>query len=81
MLSRHTERNAAACVQLLERASAVCQTLPALSQPLTPAQLEQRARIVRAVLNTRSLLCKLRQRADRLAADLERFKQRRGRIA
>lgn len=51
-----------------------------LDQPLTAGQLEQRARLIHAILLTRKRVQALRDRADRLSGALDAFHERQGQI-
>ncbi|HMM68580.1 MAG TPA: hypothetical protein PKC03_16725 [Dokdonella sp.] len=51
-----------------------------LDRPLSAEQLEQRARLVNAILVTRKRVQALRDRADRLSGALDAFHDRQGEI-
>lgn len=51
-----------------------------LDQPLTAEQLEQRARLINAILLTRKRAQAMRDRADRLSGALDAFHDRQGEI-
>ncbi|MEP7043910.1 MAG: hypothetical protein ABI843_12670 [Dokdonella sp.] len=76
-----TVKNAAAdvlaAVSVLERARAASLHLNPLSEPMTAAELQQRADMIDKVIRARSKLQQLRNRAEALEGALVRFKQRR----
>ena len=77
MKMRSATQDAAAAIDLLNHARAVCDRLNPLGTELTVEELRQRAEIVDSVIRARNKLQLLRDRAVALEAALERFKQRR----
>jgi hypothetical protein len=70
-------RNAAIAVNVLEGARDACVNLKPMSMHMTDQELQQRAQVVAHVIRARSKLQLLRDRAEQLKGDLERFKRRR----
>jgi hypothetical protein len=66
---------------LLDQAKEEAATLPPLATISSTADLVQRARIVRSVLNARNLFEQVHQRAEGLSEALVRFQQRKDKIA
>lgn len=62
---------------LLDQAREEASALPPLATLSTDAELEQRARVVHAVLRARNWFEQINQRAQRLSESLGRFQQRR----
>ncbi len=54
--------------------------LISLDRPMSAEQLEQRARLVNAILQTRKRAQAMRDRADRLSGALDAFHDRQGEI-
>jgi hypothetical protein len=73
------QRNFDASIMLMNQARIDCSVLPPLSATTT-AQLIERAKIVRAALNARSLFRDVRARAEALSEALVRFRQRKARF-
>ncbi len=76
-----TAPNAAAdmlsAIAVMQRAHDACADLQPLDRPMSEQELRQRAALIEKVIHTRKLLQRLRDRAEVLRADLDRFKQRR----
>lgn len=81
MGSEYPKRNAAAAFALLARASRRCEPLPAVDEIKSTAELVQRARMLRSILKTRAMVQELRDRAADLESAIERFKDRKKKIA
>ena len=76
MKNRSASLDAAAAVELLNRARAVCDCLNPLGTELTMEELQQRAEIIDSVIRARSKLQLLRDRALAMQAAVDRFKAR-----
>ena len=66
---------------LLDQAKEEAAALPPLATIRTTADLVQRARIVRSVLDARNLFQQVHERAEGLSEALVRFQQRKEKIA
>jgi len=74
------QRTFDASILIMNRVKTDCSMLPALSAARTTAQLIERAKIVRAAFNARSLFRDIHSRAEALSEALVRFQQRRDRF-
>ena len=70
-------RNAAIAVNVLEGARDACVNLKPMAMYMTDQELRQRAEVVAHVIQARTKLQLLRDRAEQLKGDLDRFKRRR----
>ena len=61
MSAKNAAGDLLAAVNLLQHAREACADLKPLASPMTPAELEQRARIIDTVVRTRRLLQMLQQ--------------------
>lgn len=68
-------------VALMQQARNACAHLSPLGLPMTPDQLEHRARVIAAVVNASRKLQQLRDRAVSLEGALARFKARKAELA
>lgn len=64
-------------ISMLERTKDVCVNLKPMGCPMTDLELQQRADVIAQVIRARSKLQMIKDRADALRCDLERFKARR----
>ena len=64
-------------ISVLERAKAACMNLKPMACQMTEQELQQRAEIVAHVIRARNKLQLIKDRADSLRGDLDRFKARR----
>lgn len=64
-------------ISVLERAKAACMNLKPMACPMSEQELQQRAEIVAHVIRARNKLQLIKDRADALRGDLDRFKARR----
>ena len=76
MNALHAQRNFAAAMRLMTRATVSAAALPSLDAVRTTAELVQRARVVRSALNARSLFRDVYARAAALSEALSRFQER-----
>lgn len=70
-----------AAVAVMNHARSACANLSPLGLPMTQEQLEQRARVISAVINASRKLQQLRDRAVSLEGALERFRARKTELA
>jgi uncharacterized protein involved in tolerance to divalent cations len=70
-------RNAAIAVNVLEGARDACVNLKPMAMYMTDTELQQRAEVVAHVIQARAKLQLIRDRANQLQGDLDRFKARR----
>lgn len=77
----YTKRNAAAAVALLAHTSQEHDLLPAVNENTSTTELVRRARIIRSLIKTRAMLQETRNRSAELQNALERFKDRKAKIA
>ncbi|MEO7326586.1 MAG: hypothetical protein ABIW82_17330 [Dokdonella sp.] len=64
-------------ISILEHAKDVCVNLKPMGCPMTELELQQRADVVAHVIRARSKLQLIKDRAEQLRGDLDRFKARR----
>ncbi|MEO7325362.1 MAG: hypothetical protein ABIW82_11090 [Dokdonella sp.] len=64
-------------ISILEHAKDVCVNLKPMGCPMTELELQQRADVIAHVIRARSKLQLIKDRADQLKGDLDRFKARR----
>jgi hypothetical protein len=81
MSVRNAANDVMAAVAVMEHARDACANLSPLDLPMTPAQLEHRARMIVAVLNASRKLQQLRDRAVSLEGALARFRARKAELA
>lgn len=81
MSVKNAASNVMAAIAVMEHARGACANLAPLGLPMTPQQLEHRARVVAAVINASTKLQRLRNRAVALEDALARFKARRQELA
>jgi hypothetical protein len=77
----YTKRNAAAAVALLAHTNQQHGLLPAVNENTSTTELVRRARIIRSLIKTRAMLQETRTRSAELQSALERFKDRKAKIA
>ena len=70
-------RNAAIAVTVLEGARDACVNLKPMAMYMTDQELQERAQVIAHVIRARVKLQLLRDRAEQLQGELERFKKRR----
>ena len=80
VISKTAQRNFVASLRLLKQAEASSATLTPVAHLRTEEELATRARIVRSVLNARSLFANIHRRTDALNQALDRFHARKRQI-
>ncbi|MEO5625753.1 MAG: hypothetical protein ABIQ70_07085 [Dokdonella sp.] len=70
-------RKVISAISILEHAKDVCVNLKPMACPMTDQELQQRADVIAHVIRARSKLQLIKDRADALRGDLDRFKARR----
>ncbi|MBN8481355.1 MAG: hypothetical protein J0L88_07180 [Xanthomonadales bacterium] len=80
MSMREATTRARAALTALENMKSICADLAPLDTPMTPEQLQQRARLIHGILRTRQQMQLLRDRAIDLDEALQRFRARRAEI-
>ncbi|MDR3389803.1 MAG: hypothetical protein P4L92_22410 [Rudaea sp.] len=78
---KYTKRNAATAIALLAHSSQQHESLPAVGESTSTTELIRRARIVRSLIKTRAMLQETRNRSTELQNAIERFKERKAKIA
>jgi len=79
---KYTKRNADAVIALLAHADQEPESLlPAVSENTSTTELVRRARIVRSLIKTRAMLQETRNRSAELQNALDRFKDKKAKIA
>ena len=81
MVVKKAAQDVLAAVAVMEHARSACANLSPLGLPMTPAQIEHRARVIAAVINASSKLQQLRDRAVSLETALARFRARKAELA
>jgi hypothetical protein len=77
MSAHNAAADVLSAIAVMKRARDACADLQPLDTPMSELELLQRAELIEKVIHTRQLLQRLRDRAEGLRADLDRFKQRR----
>lgn len=78
---KNAAKDVLAAVAVMEHARSACANLSPLGLPMTPEQIEHRARVIAAVINASSKLQQLRDRALSLETALARFRARKAELA
>jgi hypothetical protein len=78
---KNAAQDVLAAVAVMEHARSACANLSPLGLPMTPEQIEHRARVIAAVINASSKLQQLRDRALSLETALARFRARKAELA
>jgi hypothetical protein len=78
---KYTQPNAAAAISLLAHTSQQHDSLPAVSEDTSTTDLVRRARIIRSLIKTRAMMQETRNRSAELQNALERFKDKKTKIA
>jgi hypothetical protein len=81
MAIRNAANDVTAAVKVMDHAKAACATLGPLDRPMSRSEIEQRARVIAAVINASRKLQQLRDRARSLESALERYRSRRTELA
>ena len=81
MVVKNAAKDVMAAVAVMEHARSACANLSPLGLPMTPAQIEHRARVIAAVINASRKLQLLRDRAISLESALARFRTRKAELA
>jgi hypothetical protein len=78
---KFTKRNADAVIALLAHTDQPYESMPAVSENTSTTELVRRARIVRSLIKTRAMLQETRNRSAELQNALERYKDKKAKIA
>ncbi len=78
---KYTQRNANAAIALLAHSDEKHESLPAVGEDTSTTALVRRARIIRSLIKTRAMMQETRNRSSELQSALERFKERKAKIA
>jgi hypothetical protein len=78
---KYTQRNANAAIALLAHSDEQPELLPAVGEGTSTTALVRRARIIRSLIKTRAMMQETRNRSSELQSALERFKERKAKIA
>jgi hypothetical protein len=78
---KYTQTNAAAAIALLAHAKQPSDALYAVGEDTSTTDVVRRARIVRSLLKMRAMMHETRNRSAELQSALERFNERKAKIA
>jgi len=81
MLVKNSAQDVMAAVAVMKHARDACANLSPMGLPMSPAQIEHRARVIAAVINASRKLQQLRDRAISLESALARFRARKAELA
>jgi hypothetical protein len=81
MLVKNAAKDVMAAVAVMQHARDACANLSPMGLPMSPAQIEHRARVIAAVINASRKLQQLRDRAVSLESALARFRARKAELA
>ena len=78
---KYNKNNADAAIALLAHTSHNLESMLAVNENISTTELVRRARIVRSLIKTRAMLQETRSRSAELQSALERFKDKKAKIA
>ena len=78
---KNAAKDVMAAVAVMEHARSACANLSPLGLPMSPEQIEHRARVIAAVINASRKLQQLRDRALSLETALARVRARKAELA
>jgi hypothetical protein len=81
MFVKNAAEDVMAAVAVMKHARDACANLSPMGLPMSPAQIEHRARVIAAVINASRKLQQLRDRAVSLESALARFRARKAELA
>jgi len=81
MVVKNAAEDVMAAVAVMQHARSACANLSPLGLPMSPEQIEHRARVIAAVINASRKLQQLRDRALSLETALARFRARKAELA